>query len=83
MKRLIIKSIVAAVALASFGFAGAQDIKEHTIKFGVNGPENHPAGAGMRKFAELVAAKSGGKMKVNLFYNSTLGSDQAVVLAAA
>ena len=79
MKRLIIKSIVAAVALASFGFAGAQDIKERTIKFGVNGPENHPAGAGMRKFAELVSAKSGGKMKVNLFYNSTLGSDQAVV----
>jgi TRAP-type C4-dicarboxylate transport system substrate-binding protein len=57
MKRLIIKSIVAAVALASFGLASAQDIKEHTIKFGVNGPENHPAGAGMRKFAELVAAK--------------------------
>jgi tripartite ATP-independent transporter DctP family solute receptor len=79
MKRLIIKSIVAAVALAGFGLACAQDIKEHTIKFGVSGPENHPAGAGMRKFAELVAAKSGGKMKVNLFYNSTLGSDQAVV----
>jgi tripartite ATP-independent transporter DctP family solute receptor len=79
MKRLMIKSIVAAIALTSFGFATAQDIKERTIKMNLNGPENHPAGPGMRKFAELVAAKSGGKMKVNLFYNSTLGSDQAVV----
>jgi tripartite ATP-independent transporter DctP family solute receptor len=32
----------------------------------------------MKKFADLVAAKSGGKMKVNVFLNGTLGSDQAV-----
>jgi hypothetical protein len=30
----------------------------------------------MKKFAKIVAAKSGGKIKVNLFYNGTLGSDQ-------
>jgi len=33
----------------------------------------------MKKFAELVAAKSGGKIKVNLFLNGVLGSDQATV----
>lgn len=81
MKRLVLKSIAAAVALAAFGIASAQDIKEHTFKFGLNGPEGHPAVPGMKKFAELVAAKSGGKMKVNLFLNNTLGSDQAVVSA--
>ena len=79
MKRLILKSIAAAVALAAVGLACAQDIKEHTFKFALNGPEAHPAVAGMKKFVELVAAKSGGKMKVNLFLNSTLGSDQAMV----
>ncbi len=79
MKRLVLKSIVAAVAVAAFGVASAQDIKEHTFKFTLNGPEGHPAVAGMKKFAETVAAKSGGKIKVNLFYNGTLGSDQAVV----
>ena len=79
MKRLVLKSIVAAVAIAAFGVASAQDIKEHTFKFTLNGPEGHPAVAGMKKFAETVAAKSGGKIKVNLFYNGTLGSDQAVV----
>ena len=79
MKRLLMKSIVAAVALAAFGVASAQDIKERTLKFGLNGPEGHPAVAGMKKFAEIVAAKTGGKIKVNLFLNGTLGSDQAVV----
>ena len=81
MKRLMLKSIAAAVAVAAFGLASAQDIKEHTIKFTLNGPEGHPAVAGMKKFTELVTAKSGGKIKVNLFYNGTLGSDQAVVSA--
>jgi tripartite ATP-independent transporter DctP family solute receptor len=78
MKRLVLKTIVAAVAIAAFGVASAQ---ERTFKFTLNGPEGHPAVAGMKKFAESVAAKSGGKMKVNLFYNGTLGSDQAVVSA--
>ena len=81
MKRLVLKSIVAAMAVAAFGMACAQDIKERTIKFGVAGPETHPAVAGMKKFAEAVTAKSGGKIKVNLFYNSSLGTDQAIVSA--
>jgi len=81
MKRLVLKSIAAAVAVAAFGMAAAQDIKERTLKFGVAGPETHPAAAGMKKFAEAVTAKSGGKIKVNLFFNSSLGTDQAIVSA--
>lgn len=78
MKRLMMKSVLAFAALAACGLAAAQ---ERTIKFGLNGPEGHPAVAGMKKFAELVAAKSGGKLKVNLFLNGALGSDQATVSA--
>lgn len=81
MKRLFIKSVVACAALAVMGLASAQDIKERTLKFGLNGPEGHPAVAGMKKFAEAVAAKSGGKMKVQLFLNGALGSDQATLSA--
>ncbi len=81
MKRLLLKSIVATVAVAAFGMACAQDIKERTIKFALNGPEGHPAVAGMKKFVELVGAKSGGKIKVNLFLAGVLGSDQANVSA--
>jgi tripartite ATP-independent transporter DctP family solute receptor len=78
MKRLMIKSVLALAAVAAMGMASAQ---ERTLKMGLNGPEGHPAVAGMKKFAETVAAKSGGKIKVNLFLNGTLGSDQAVVSA--
>lgn len=77
MKRLFIKTLLASVALAAFGAASAQDIKERTLKFAANAPEGHPAVAGMRKFAELVTTKSGGKIKVNIFLAGVLGSDQA------
>ena len=79
MKRTFLKAIVASIALASLGLAHAQDIKERTLKLALNGPEGHPAVAGMKKFAELVAAKSGDKIKVKLFLGGTLGSDQAVM----
>ena len=81
MKRSFIKTVLATVALAALGAASvahAQDIKERTLKFGLNGPEGHPAVAGMKRFADLVAAKSGGKIKVNLFLAGVLGSDQAI-----
>jgi TRAP-type transport system periplasmic protein len=79
MKRVFLKSIAAAVAIAACGLVSAQDIKERTFKFALASPDTHPAAAGMKKFVELVAAKSGGKMKVTLFYNSALGGDQAVL----
>ena len=81
MKRVFMKSVVASLALLAVGLTQAQDIKERTLKFGLNGPEGHPAVVGMKSFAETVAAKSGGKIKVQLFLNGALGSDQAVVSA--
>jgi tripartite ATP-independent transporter DctP family solute receptor len=78
MKRIFIKTVLAAVALAATGLASAQ---VRTLKFGLNSPEGHPAVAGMKKFAAAVEAKSGGKLKVQLFLNGTLGSDQATLSA--
>jgi tripartite ATP-independent transporter DctP family solute receptor len=81
MKRMMIKTLVAAAALAAFGMAGAQDIKEHTIKFATQNPKGHPIVTGMEKFAEVVKAKSGGKIKVNLFPGGVLGGDAPNVSA--
>ncbi len=78
MKRVFIKSVLAAVTLAAMGMAQAQ---ERTLKFGLNSPEGHPAVAGMNKFKAAVEAKSGGKIKVQLFLNGSLGSDQATLSA--
>ena len=78
MKRLVLKTIAAAVAVAAFGIASAQ---ERTIKFTTQNPEGHPIVMGMHKFADLVTAKSGGKIKVNLFPGGVLGGDGPVVSA--
>ena len=78
MKRLFLKTIVAAVAVAACGLASAQ---ERTIKFTTQNPKGHPLVMGMEKFAEIVQAKSGGKIKVNLFPGGVLGGDAPVVSA--
>ena len=78
MKRLFIKSTLVALALAACGIASAQ---ERSFKFALQNPKGHPLEVGAVKFAELVAAKSGGKLKVNVFAGGTLGGDAANVSA--
>jgi tripartite ATP-independent transporter DctP family solute receptor len=79
MRRPFVLSLLASLAMTCAGLASAQDIKERTIKFGTVGSDTHPSVPGMKKFKEAVEARSGGKIKVNLFFNGALGSDQAVV----
>jgi TRAP-type transport system periplasmic protein len=67
-----------ASAAALFACAPAQ---AQEFKFATQNPKGHPIVTGMEKFAEIVAAKSGGKMKVNLFPGGVLGGDQANVSA--
>lgn len=78
MKRLILKTLVAAVAVAAFGTANAQT---RTIKFANQNAKGHPIVSGMEKFAQIVEARSGGKLKVQVFPGGALGSDQANVSA--
>jgi len=81
MKRLFVKTLIAACAVAACGLAAAQDIKERTFKLGLQNPKGHPLEQGAAKFAELLAQKSGGKLKVNVFPGGTLGGDQQTVSA--
>ena len=53
----------------------AQDIQERVIKFGHLNNTDHPTSMGVKKFAEIVAAKSGGKIKVQEFASSQLGNE--------
>ena len=75
----------AVLACAAFvldaGGAAAQDVKARTLKFAHQNTKEHPQGLGVAKFAELVAAKSGGKIKVEQFAGGTLGGDLATVSA--
>lgn len=80
MKRTMIKTLVAAAALAAFGVANAQ-VSERNIKFATQNPKGHPLVMGMEKFAEIVKTKSAGKIKVNLFPGGILGGDAPNVSA--
>ncbi len=70
-----------AASLLPLSAALAQDIKERSLKFAFQNQADHPQGLGAKKFADLVAAKSGGKMTVKLFGGGTLGGDLQTVSA--
>jgi TRAP-type transport system periplasmic protein len=75
MKR---QSVFIACLAALLAWAPAQ---AQEFKFATQNPKGHPLVIGMEKFAEIVTAKSGGKIKINLFPGGVLGSDQANVSA--
>ena len=67
-------AVSAALALCSVSPSFAQD-KEHNFRLALQNPKGHPLEVGAQKFADLVAAKSGGKMKVSVFPGVVLGGD--------
>eukprot|EP01031_Cornospumella_fuschlensis_P040187 gene40187-48968_t len=71
-RRPLALGLAAALSFA-FALPATAQIQERTIKFGhLNNPD-HPTSLGVRKFAEIVAAKTGGKIKVQLFHAMSLG----------
>ena len=75
MKSKLIRLTAMFSLLAAGGAALAQDIQERTIRFGHLNNADHPTSAGVKKFAELVAAKSGGKITVKEYPSSQLGNE--------
>ncbi|MBP2299123.1 TRAP transporter substrate-binding protein [Azospirillum picis] len=63
------------------GAAAAAEIGAHTMKLASAGADGSPLAMGMAKFAEIVKAKSGGKIKVQLFTNGVLGGDVQMISA--
>ncbi|MDO9165686.1 MAG: TRAP transporter substrate-binding protein [Rhodoferax sp.] len=74
MRKFFLLSL-AAICVAAGPIARAQDIQERTIKFGHLNNVDHPVSFGVKKFAEILAAKSGGKLKVQEFASSQLGNE--------
>jgi len=75
MKSKLIRLVAMLSLLATGGVALAQDIQERTIRFGHLNNADHPTSLGVKKFAEIVAAKSGGKIKVTEYPASQLGNE--------
>ena len=81
MKRIFLKTVVAALAVATLGMTSAQELRERSFKLALQNPKGHPLVTGAEKFAELVGTRSGGKLKVNIFPGGVLGGDAANVSA--
>ncbi|MEK8027639.1 TRAP transporter substrate-binding protein [Pseudaquabacterium rugosum] len=76
VRRLLTHVLIATPLLAVFAApVAAQEIREHTLKFAFVQPKESHMGAGAQRFAELVAARSKGRMQVKLFPGGTLGGD--------
>ena len=75
MKSKLIGLVAMLSLLATGGAALSQDIQERTIRFGHLNNADHPTSLGVKKFAEIVAAKSGGKIKVTEYPASQLGNE--------
>ncbi len=78
------KSLLAGLILPGLLFVGsaaAAEYKERSVKFAFQNVKEHPQGQGAQKFADIVEAKSGGKIKVKLFPGGTLGGDVQTVSA--
>jgi tripartite ATP-independent transporter DctP family solute receptor len=75
MRSKLLIQLTAMFSLLAGGSALAQDIQERTIRFGHLNNADHPTSFGVKKFAEIVAAKSGGKIKVQEYPSSQLGNE--------
>ena len=59
----------------------AADFKERSLKMPLVNAIDHPQGIGAQKFVDVVAEKTGGKTKIKIFPNGTLGGEQQVASA--
>jgi len=74
-KGLAFVAAVGAAALGAMGTASGQAIQERTLRWGHLNNTDHPVSKGVQKFAEIVAAKSGGKIRVREYPANQLGSE--------
>ena len=75
MRSKLIQLTAMLSLLVAGSVALAQDIQERTIRFGHLNNTDHPTSMGVKKFAEIVAAKSGGKITVKEYASSQLGNE--------
>lgn len=69
----------AAMAATSLSPASAQGVK--TAKLGHSFADSHPRATAMRRFAEEVTKATNGNVKVDVFGNAALGSEEKMLIA--
>lgn len=73
---LLLAAAAGTALLAASGAANAQ-FQERTIRAALVLPKEHSLGLALTQVAQCVAQKSGGKMKIQPFFDGSLGGDVA------
>ena len=81
MKKIVVMAMIALLVLSTAVFAGGnkEDSGVITFKLAENQPANNPVSQGMEKFAELVEQKTNGSVKVEVYLNAQLGSENETI----
>lgn len=82
MKKVLVLALVLIMCLSSAVFAqGGKESSDGTItlKLAENQPANNPVSQGMMKFAELVEQKTNGSVKVEVYLDAQLGSENETI----
>jgi TRAP-type C4-dicarboxylate transport system substrate-binding protein len=75
-RRSILRGMGIACATAVLGFATPASAQDITLRFASLYPPTHAASRTADKLAELVSAKTGGKVAIDVFHNAALGSER-------
>jgi tripartite ATP-independent transporter DctP family solute receptor len=72
---------LAAAMLATLAAPVCAQVKERVFKVGIGLSEDHPQALAVKRFGELLAQKSSGKLGAKLFASGTLGNDVTMTSA--
>jgi TRAP-type transport system periplasmic protein len=72
-RRIILKVGVAGAALSVSAPYVSSRAAPLTMRFAHFGAEDHPSNVAAKQFAERVASRTGGEIKINIFPNNVLG----------
>lgn len=78
-RNLMSMALVTLLGLMLIGPGSAIADEAITVKFGIGPPIDDPEGLGATRFAELVAKKTDGRVKVQVFPLSQLGAQRELV----
>lgn len=69
------RHFILAAAAAACAFGANAQVQERTLRFGHVVQPGHPISLGVQKFGEILAAKSGGKIKVQELGGGVVGGE--------
>src|SRR4051812_46024706 len=73
--RVLSAAVLAAAASLLLSMPAQAQVQERTIRWGHLNNTDHPVSFGVQKVTEILAAKSGGKLKIREFAASQLGNE--------